>query len=77
MRAGAVRRRSMNKHSHHPHVHAVQSAVHRTVDLGALHAAASGPTPAPSASRVSREVHVTLEARETSWEITQETMVPP
>ena len=27
-------------------------------------------------SRETREVHVTLEARETAWEITQETVVP-
>jgi FtsP/CotA-like multicopper oxidase with cupredoxin domain len=64
----------MNKHGHH--VHALQSATHDTVDLAALHAAASGPKPSTSPTRAPQEIHVTLEARETSWEITQDEIVP-
>src|SRR5688572_12629705 len=77
MSARALRRRNMNKHGHHHHVHALQPTVHRSVDLTALHAAASGPTPAlAAAARAPQEVHASLEARETSWAITQDTVVP-
>src|SRR5262245_36511173 len=74
MAARAARRAGMNNHHHH-HAHALQPTVHRTVDLAALHAAASGPTPAASAARAPRGVHVTLEARETSWHIAPDTVV--
>lgn len=37
--------------------------------LDALHGAMSGPTPSPVPPIAPREVHVSLEARETSWEI--------
>ena len=74
MTVAGPRRGCMNKHHHH-HVHALQPVGHRTVDLAALHAAASGPTPQVVAARAPQEVHVTLEARETSWEITQDSVV--
>ncbi|HUQ02577.1 MAG TPA: multicopper oxidase family protein [Kofleriaceae bacterium] len=66
----------MNEQSHHHHGHALQTGTHLTVDLAALHAASSGPTPAASSTRTPQDVHVTLEARETSWEVTQDTVVP-
>jgi len=40
-----------------------------TTDLVALYAAGSGPAPLPRGSRQPQEVHVTLEARETQWEL--------
>jgi FtsP/CotA-like multicopper oxidase with cupredoxin domain len=43
-------------------------------DLGALYAAKSGPAPRPA--KEPREIRMTLEARETSWAITEETSVP-
>src|SRR5882724_10198745 len=39
-----------------------------TLDRASLHAARSGPAPQPT-TRTPREVHVDLEARETTWEI--------
>jgi len=50
------------------HHHALQAHRHLTTDLAALHAARSGPAPVRT-TRVPEEVHVTLEARETEWEL--------
>jgi FtsP/CotA-like multicopper oxidase with cupredoxin domain len=55
----------MTKQHHHHHPVAASS----TLDLDALHAAKSGPRP-PRTTRVPREIRMTFEARETSWEIT-------
>lgn len=53
---------------HHGHVsHVVNTP--STTDLASLHGALSGPTPAAAGTRAPQEVHVTLEARETAWEI--------
>ena len=63
----------MNTHhgAHHLHGHPHQAATTSTstTDLASLHGARSGPTPSVGAPSAAREVHVTLEARETSWEI--------
>src|SRR4051794_17765940 len=40
-----------------------------TTDLVALHAAQSGPALVSRGTREPQEVHVTLEARETQWEL--------
>jgi len=40
-----------------------------TTDLASLYGARSGPTPSATGPRAPQEVHVTLEARETMWEI--------
>ncbi len=68
-----LRRAGMtNPHDHH---HALQPVAHATIDLASLYAADSGPTPIVDSARAPREVHVTLEARETRWEITPGTSV--
>jgi FtsP/CotA-like multicopper oxidase with cupredoxin domain len=54
-------------HAHH-HARHPQEEAPSTVDLAALYAAQSGPTP-PAAQGESREIRVRLEARETEWEI--------
>ncbi len=63
----------MNTHhgAHHLHGHPHQAATPSParLDLASLHGARSGPTPSVAAPSAAREVHVTLEARETSWEI--------
>jgi FtsP/CotA-like multicopper oxidase with cupredoxin domain len=69
MRARGLRRSGMT--SCHPHDqvhHANPTPASFTVDLDALYAAASGPTPQPSA-RTPERIEVTLEARETGWEL--------
>jgi len=57
--------------AHHAHGHPHQGATTSTttIDLASLHGARSGPTPSVAAPTAAREVHVTLEARETLWEI--------
>src|SRR4051794_21759605 len=56
--------------AHHVHGHPPQATTTcaTTTDLVSLYGARSGPT-ASTAASPAREVHVTLEARETSWEI--------
>jgi len=62
--AGPLQRRAVMK----PDCHQLQrSTAPLSTDLGSLHAAQSGPTPAATAPREPREVHVTIEARETQW----------
>ncbi len=61
----------MTKQDHHHH-HRVAGST--TFDLDALHAAKSGPAPARARERAPREIHVTLEARETSWELVGQTV---
>ena len=58
----------MNAHHHHHH-HQLQARSHLTTDLASLHAAQSGPAPAAHSTREPQEVHVTLEARETEWDL--------
>ena len=60
----------MTKQHHHHH----RVAGDATFDLDALYAAKSGPLP-PQRVRTPREVHVTLEARETAWQITPDRTV--
>src|SRR4051812_34535171 len=45
------------------------NAVPTTTDLAGLYAAQSGPAPLPRGTREPQEVHVTLDARETRWEL--------
>jgi len=59
------------QHQHHQH----RVSADNTFDLDALYAANSGPTPPRITGRAAREIHVRLEARETSWEITSQTVV--
>jgi FtsP/CotA-like multicopper oxidase with cupredoxin domain len=68
-----VRHPCMTKAHHGHHHHRVAGS--SKFDLDALYAAKSGPTPAPVATRTPREIHVTLEARDAQWEITQGTSV--
>lgn len=64
MPGGGPRLRRMDIHSHHCH----QPIPRIALDLTALHAARSGPIPSPT-QRAPREVHVRLEARESTIEI--------
>jgi FtsP/CotA-like multicopper oxidase with cupredoxin domain len=59
----------MKTHDHHHVRPRSTSAAPAVTDLISLHAAGSGPAPAHSTDRAPQEVQVTLEARETSWEI--------
>ena len=60
-----------NHHHHHQMMHATPNP---TVDLPALYAAGSGPTPRRS-GRAPQQIEVTLEARETVWELQPGTAV--
>jgi FtsP/CotA-like multicopper oxidase with cupredoxin domain len=62
----------MTKHHAHHHHHRVAGS--SVFDLDALYAANSGPRPARIGD--AREIHVTLDARETAWAITSDTVVP-
>lgn len=59
------------RHAHTDHLHhrATPAPHPHPFDLAALHAARSGPTPSPTPPRAPREVHVRLEARETTFEV--------
>jgi FtsP/CotA-like multicopper oxidase with cupredoxin domain len=70
----ALRRLCM-KTEHQHHQHQLQPAPGRPFDLAALYAANSGPSPARIAGRAPEEIHVTLEARETAWQISETTTV--
>jgi hypothetical protein len=68
-----LRRSNMTKQ--HQHHHPVQPNIHRSIDLAALYAANSGPTLIGEPDRRPEEIHVTIEARETTWAITENTSV--
>lgn len=57
----------MTKHHDH-HAHHASPPVHHPFSLDGLHAAASGPTPG-RAMRQPQQIEITLEARETEWEL--------
>jgi FtsP/CotA-like multicopper oxidase with cupredoxin domain len=75
MPSGRLRRLCMTK-AHHGHHHHHRVAGDQTFNLEALYAAKSGPMPMRSSTREPREIHVTLEARDTTWQITSSTSVP-
>ncbi len=58
----------MKAHKHHYAPSTNNSDAPALTDLASLYAARSGPTPASLTERAPKEVHVTLEAGETSWE---------
>jgi len=66
MTEASVRHAGMTNHCNH--VVRANSAP-TTTDLAALHAAQSGPASIPRGTREPQEVHVTLEACETQWEL--------
>ncbi|HET9992047.1 MAG TPA: multicopper oxidase family protein, partial [Kofleriaceae bacterium] len=66
MTEASGRRAGMTQQCHHV-AHANSAPI--PTNLAALYAAQSGPVPAPRGAREPQEVHVTLEARETQWEI--------
>jgi FtsP/CotA-like multicopper oxidase with cupredoxin domain len=69
MPARRLRRSGMTK-AHHHH-HRQQASTHRTFDVASLYAANSGPAPSPMTEREPQELHVTLDAKETAWEISE------